>query len=74
MTVGYALPLDRQQRWAIEFVAGVGYAHYEQNQYQKSSPWTLKTIEQPQVRDYFGITRASVNLAYRFSLRRYEKQ
>lgn len=74
MTVGYALPLDRQQRWSVEFVAGVGYAHYEQNWYQKSSPWTLKTIENPQVRDYFGITRASVNLAYRFSLRRYEKQ
>lgn len=74
VTVGYALPLDRHQRWAVEFVAGAGYAHYEQNQYQKSAPWTLNTIEQPQVHDYFGMTRASVNLTYRFSMRRYEKQ
>lgn len=74
MTVGYSLPLDRKMRWTVEFVAGAGYAHYEQNLYQKSSPWTLKTVEQPQVRDYFGITRASVNLTYRFSLRRFEEQ
>ena len=73
LTVGYSLPLDRGQRWAVEFVGGIGYAHYEQNWYQKSSPWTLKTIEAPQTRDYFGLTRASVNLTYRFSVRRYEK-
>lgn len=74
VTAGYALPLDRNRRWAVEFVGGVGYAHYEQNWYQKSSPWTLKTIEEPQVKDYFGVTRASVNLIYRFSVRRYEKK
>lgn len=73
MTVGYSLPLDRGKRWAVEFVGGVGYAHYEQNWYQKSSPWTLKTVEAPQTRDYFGLTRAGVNLTYRFSVRRYEK-
>ena len=73
MTAGYALPLDRNNRWAVEFVAGIGYAHYEQNWYQKSSPWTLKTVEAPQTRDYFGLTRASVNLTYRFSVRRYDK-
>ena len=73
LTVGYALPLDRGRRWAVEFAGGIGYAHYEQNWYQKSSPWTLKTVEAPQARDYFGLTRASVNLTYRFSVRRYEK-
>lgn len=73
LTVGYSLPLDKGQRWAVEFVGGIGYARYEQNWYQKSSPWTLKTVEAPQTRDYFGLTRASVNLTYRFSVRRYDK-
>ena len=74
ITVGYALPLSRDCRWAIEFAGGIGYAHYEQNWYQKSSPWTLKTIEAPQVKDYFGVTRAGINLTYRFSMRRYDKE
>lgn len=73
LTAGYSLPLDRSQRWTVEFVAGIGYAHYAHNWYTKSNPWTLKTIESPQQKDYFGITRASVNLTYRFSLRRYDK-
>ena len=73
LTLGYSLPLDRSQRWAVEFAGGIGYAHYEQNWYRKSSPWTLKTVEAPQVRDSFGLTRASVGLTYRFSVRRYEK-
>lgn len=71
LTLGYALALDRKQHWAFEFVAGLGYAHYEQNHYQKSQPWNLLTKEMPQVNDYFGITRLSINIAYRFSLRRY---
>ena len=58
----------------IEFAGGIGYAHYEQNWYQKSSPWTLKTIDAPQVKDYFGVTRAGINLTYRFSMRRYDKE
>ena len=70
ITVGYAIPLDKNGRWGAEFVGGVGYAHYEQNLYKKSSPWSLMTVESPQVNDYFGLTRASVNLVYRFSMRK----
>ena len=70
LTAGYSLSLDKSDRWAVEFVAGVGYAHYEQNWYQKSSPWSLKSVEAPQVKDYFGITRAGVNLSYRFPVRK----
>lgn len=70
LTAGYSLSLDKADRWAVEFVAGVGYAHYEQNWYQKSFPWSLKTVESPQVKDYFGITRAGINLTYRFPVRK----
>lgn len=73
-TVGYFLPLGRNGRWGLEFAAGVGYAHYEQNHYQKSSPWVLVTAEAPQSKDYVGITRISVNLSYNFSLRKYERK
>lgn len=73
LTIGYSLSLDKSDKWAVEFVAGAGYAHYEQNWYRKSSPWSLNSIEEPQVHDYFGLTRAGVNLRYRFSVRKYDK-
>ena len=70
ITAGYALQLDKAGRWGAEFVGGIGYGHYEQNLYKKSDPWSLVTVESPQVKDYFGLTRASVNLVYRFSIRK----
>ena len=62
-----ALPLDKKERLALEFFVGVGYSHYQQKCiYPKSSGSTSLSHE---VKDRVGVTKAGVNLAYRFSLR-----
>lgn len=67
LTYGYSLPLDKKERLALEFFVGVGYSHYQQKCiYPKSSGSTSFSHE---VKDRVGVTKAGVNLAYRFSLR-----
>ena len=70
LTAGYSVALGKKNHWGLEFVAGFGYVHTSYNHFQRGRPWVIMTPEAPLVKDYFGITRVSVNLSYRFSLRR----
>lgn len=66
-TYGYSLGFGKKGNWGLEFILGVGYANYSQNlAVYQNNIWELS---EHQSATYFGITRASVNLTYRFSLR-----
>ncbi len=68
MTYGYSLGFGRKGHWGLEFLIGVGYASYRQNTaLQNNGVWEF--VEH-QNKHHFGITRAGVNLTYRFSLRK----
>ncbi len=68
MTYGYSLGFGRKGHWGLEFLVGIGYANYRQNiAAQNNGVWEF--VEH-QDNHHFGITRAGVNLTYRFSLRK----
>ncbi len=66
-TYGYSLGFGRKGHWGLEFLIGVGYANYKQNvAVFENDIWQL--VEH-QNKHHLGITRAGINLTYRFSLR-----
>jgi len=68
MTYGYSLGFGKKGHWGLEFLIGVGYANYKQNTAAYNNGiWEL--VEH-QDKHHFGITKAGVNLTYRFSLRK----
>lgn len=67
MTYGYSLGFGKKGHWGLEFLVGIGYANYKQNiAAYNNGIWEL--VEH-QDKHHFGITRAGVNLTYRFSVR-----
>lgn len=72
LTYGYVVGLGPQKNWGLELVIGLGYAHYMQNT-AKLSGETWMLVEH-QNQHHFGITRAGVNLTYRFNVRRVRKE
>lgn len=68
MTYGYSLGFGRKGHWGLEFLVGVGYANYKQNvAAYNNGIWEL--VEH-QDKHHLGITKAGVNLTYRFSVRK----
>ncbi len=67
-TYGYSAGLGKKGHWGIEFLVGIGYANYRQNIASfNNGIWQL--VEH-QDKHHFGITRAGINLTYRFSVRK----
>lgn len=69
LTYGYSLSLDKKNRLALEFLLGLGYGNYKQNIGQQSTidnKWYINRFEN---NTHIGVTRAAINLTYRFSLR-----
>lgn len=76
LTLGYLQPLDRKNRWALEFVAGLGYGQYSQVAFKLNDDKTALSpdgITYAPTKGYAGITRVGINLRYRFSVRPYRK-
>ncbi len=68
LTYGYSLGFGKKGHWGLEFLIGIGYANYHQNVAAfNDGIWEL--VEH-QNKHHFGITRAGINLTYRFSLRK----
>lgn len=69
VTYGYSLPLDRTGNLGLEFYVGLGYISYRHKR--------IFPIEDGgsyyyhHAHDQAGITKAGINLTYRFSLRKY---
>ena len=70
LTYGYSFALDRKARWGLEFLLGVGYGSYSQNLGVWSKEDQKWYLYEHQDNTHTGITRAGVNLTYRFSTRR----
>jgi len=70
LTYGYSLALDRKAHWGLEFLVGVGYGDYRQNLGSWNEADGKWYIHEHQNATHIGITRAAINLTYRFSARR----
>lgn len=70
LTYGYLLSLDKKDKWGLEFVLGLGYGKYRQNIGAWSAEDSKWYINEYQNNTHVGITRAGLNLTYRFSTRR----
>lgn len=66
LSYGYAMPLDKKERWGVEFTIGVGYARVKYDKYEGRENGQF--IERKTV-NYFGPTRLGVNFSYRFDFK-----
>ena len=67
-TYGYSLGFGRKGHWGLEFVLGVGGASYSQDVCAfGGGNWAVIETEHNR---HYGITRAGINLTYRFSFRK----
>lgn len=69
-TYGYSMPLDRKDRWGLELLLGLGYGKYAQNVGEWNEADRMWNFTEHQDNTHIGITRASINLTYRFSVRK----
>lgn len=70
LTYGYSFALDKRARWAVELALGVGYGRYSHNVGEwdpEGEYWVIRDFEE---NSYIGLTKASVNIAYRFPLQK----
>ena len=72
LVYGYSLGLGRKARWGLEFTLGFGYASYSQNVGEWNEDAASWLYHSHQNNHHIGITELSVNLTYRFSLRKFD--
>ena len=65
---GYRLPLGSGNRWALEFVLGVGYIPFYYDTFYNVPNGAL--AQEGLMKHYFGPDHAAVSLSYRFGKRR----
>lgn len=70
LTYGYSFALDRKAHWGVEILLGLGYGNYSHNRGLWNEAEKNWTIYDHQDNTHIGITRAGINLTYRFSVRR----
>lgn len=72
LVYGYSLGIGRKARWGLEFTLGFGYASYKQNVGEWNADAGKWLYHSYQDNHHIGITELSVNLTYRFSLRKFD--
>ena len=70
LTYGYSFALDRKANWGVELLLGLGYGNYSQNRGLWSETDSKWLIYDSKNNTHIGITRAAINLTYRFSVRK----
>lgn len=68
LTYGYLIGLGKNDRWGLELFLGAGYGHYVQNVGKLSPMDNLWYRSEVQEKRYIGLTRAGINLIYRFDI------
>ena len=70
LTYGYLIGFGKNDRWGLELFLGAGYGHYVQK-VGKLSPldnqWYRTEVQEKR---HLGLTRAGVNLVYRFDMKK----
>lgn len=64
LSYGYSMALGKKKNWGMEFTLGVGYAklNYDMFYNVRNGAWFSS-----EKKNYFGITKAGVNIHYRFN-------
>ena len=70
ITYGYCFALDRKAHWGLELLLGVGYGSYEHNRGLWNEAEKQWEIYDHSLNPHIGITKAGINLTYRFSARK----
>lgn len=73
LTYGYSLGMGKKKLWGLEFVVGAGYMSVSQDVAERNAQCSWQLAEHQNIKG-FGITKAGVNLTYRFPLRRNEPE
>lgn len=68
---GYALPLDKKQKWWADFSLGLGFVNYEYDKFRNSGDGRLIGHGSG---TYWGVTRASIGIAYRWQWHHHAKR
>ena len=71
VSYGYAFSWGKDNRWGIEFNIGVGFAEYDYDAYRNRRNGALFKSGSDV---YWGVTRAGVNLSYKWSFARRNKK
>lgn len=68
---GYRMPIDKKQRWWLEFSLGTGIykVKYDMFENRKNGQWVADSQ-----RTSFGFDQVAVSFAYRFDLKKKEKK
>lgn len=70
MSYGYALPFGKDERWGVEFNVGFGFANYQYDRYENIGINSGQKIYSSGDKWYWGVTRAAVNLSYKWSIKK----
>ena len=71
ISLGYRMPLSKNERWNFEFVLGVGgYSLYCDKFYNVENGKLIETFRKA----YWGIDNAAINISYRFNLKKRKEE
>ena len=70
VSIGYRLPISKNNRWRVEFSLGAGvYSNHYDKFYNVNNGKLIETYR----KTYWGIDNAAVNISYRFDLKKRKK-
>lgn len=70
LSYGYAFSLGKAERWGVELTVGAGFAEYSYDSYRN---WENGPLFDSGSGHYWGITRAGINLSYKWFVPRKPK-
>ena len=70
LSYGYSMPLSRDGKWGMEFTVGLGYAYLKYDCFYNVHNGALYSDGS---RNWWGPTKAGINIFYRFTFRRTKK-
>ena len=70
VSVGYRLPVSKNNRWKMEFSLGAGAYKLHYDKFYNTDRTSDGLMKESVVRNYYGIDQATVSIAYMFDLKK----
>ena len=70
ISIGYRMPISKNERWNIEFLVGLGGYSIHYDKFYNIENGRLAGTSK---RSYWGIDNAAINISYRFNLKKEKK-
>ncbi len=70
VSVGYRLPVSKNNRWKMEFSLGAGAYKLHYDKFHNTDRTSSGLIKESVRRNYYGIDQATVSIAYMFDLKK----